>query len=123
MAFPGTYNFNYYRGDTFEFVIRPKNTNGTPYDLSAFQVAQFTIANQRGPGTVANPRIVYNAEATINVVENIITCRVSSVVGRNLAPGTTWVYDVEIQDSTATNIFTLLTGNISSTDDITGASA
>jgi len=28
MAFPGTYNFNYYRGDRYEFVIRPKTANG-----------------------------------------------------------------------------------------------
>ena len=33
MAFPGTYNFNYYRGDTNEFVISPKNSDGTTFQL------------------------------------------------------------------------------------------
>jgi hypothetical protein len=31
MAFPGSYNFNYYRGDTAEFVIRPKTANGSAF--------------------------------------------------------------------------------------------
>ena len=65
MAFPATYDFNYYKGDTFEFRIYPKKNDGTVFDLSTFYVptnfantpddvtdtsatydsAQFTIAN------------------------------------------------------------------------------
>ena len=68
MAFPATYDFNYYKGDTFEFRIYPKKNDGTVFDLSSFYVptnfantpddvtdtvapydsAQFTIANVRG---------------------------------------------------------------------------
>jgi len=49
MAFPGTYNFSYYRGDTYQFVIRPKNANGTTFALDAYAGnAAFTIANVRG---------------------------------------------------------------------------
>jgi hypothetical protein len=47
MAFPGSYNFNYYRGDTAEFVIRPKTANGSAFDLTGFS-ADFFIANTRG---------------------------------------------------------------------------
>jgi hypothetical protein len=36
MAFPGTYNFNYYRGDTAQFVVRPKTSNGASFDLTDY---------------------------------------------------------------------------------------
>ena len=43
MAFPGTYNFSYYKGDTSEFVIRPKNSDGSSFDLTGY-TADFFIA-------------------------------------------------------------------------------
>ncbi len=52
MAFPGTYNFSYYRGDTFEFVISPKSANGTTFSLDSFTgsgaEANFVISDVRG---------------------------------------------------------------------------
>lgn len=113
MAFPGTYNFNYYRGDTNSFIISPKDSSGSPWPLADYDAA-FTIANTRGAGATQ-----YEGTATIDVVNNIVTCTISPVVGRSLAPGTTWVYDVEI--SYGSTIYTLLTGTITSTDDVTGA--
>ena len=38
MAFPATYDFDYYKGDTFEFRIYPKKNDGTVFDLSQFYV-------------------------------------------------------------------------------------
>lgn len=114
MAFPGTYNFNYYRGDTFSFIVRPKDTNGDPFSLTGF-TAIFTIANKRGTGSVQ-----YVGTASVNTVDKIVTCTISASTGRNLVPTTSWVYDVQITDGT--NIYTLLTGTITTTDDITGAS-
>jgi hypothetical protein len=116
MAFPGTYNFNYYRGDTAEFVIRPKTANGSDYNLTNY-AATFTIANRRGStGTQ------YVASASVNTVTNIITCTIVPAVGRTLAAGT-YVYDVQITDTIPTPdvILTVLTGSITVTDDITGA--
>lgn len=113
MAFPGTYNFNYYRGDTFSFIIRPKDSSGAAFALSGF-TSSFTIANKRGTGATQ-----YAGTAVVNTADNIITCTISASTGRNLAPSTTWVYDVQITDGTS--IYTVLTGSISSTDDITGA--
>jgi hypothetical protein len=43
MAFPATYNFSYYRGDTNQFVIRPKNSDGSAFDLDGYD-ADFFIA-------------------------------------------------------------------------------
>jgi hypothetical protein len=116
MAFPGTYNFSYYRGDTYQFVIRPKNANGSTFDLDAYAGnADFTIANRRGStGTQIS------ATATVDTANDIITCTITGATGRGLVAGTTYVYDVQI-DNGAGVIFTLLTGSIAVTDDITGA--
>ena len=113
MAFPGTYNFSYYRGDTNQFVIRPKNANGGAFDLTGY-TAIFTIANRRGStGTQ------YEAQAVVNTVNDLVTCTILPGVGRQLAAGT-FVYDVQITTGAA-NIVTILTGSITVTDDITGA--
>jgi hypothetical protein len=116
MAFPGTYNFSYYRGDTYQFVIRPKNANGTTFALDDYAGnADFTIANRRGStGTQIS------ATATVDTANDIITCTISGSTGRGLVAGTTYVYDVQI-DNGAGVIFTLLTGSITVTDDVTGA--
>lgn len=113
MAFPGTYNFSYYRGDTAEFVVRPKNSNGTNMDLTGY-TAEFIIANKRGStGTQ------YEAQAVVDSTEDTVTCTILPGVGRELAPGT-YVYDVQIT-SGASVIYTLLTGNITVADDVAGA--
>jgi len=36
MAFPGTYNINYYKGDTLEFRIYPKTADGEAFNLSPY---------------------------------------------------------------------------------------
>jgi hypothetical protein len=116
MAFPGTYNFNYYRGDTYQFVIRPKNANGTSMSLDSYDGnAVFTIANRRGSaGTQVD------ATATIDTASDIVTCTIEPEQGRLLSAGTTYVYDVQI-DNGAGVVYTLLTGSITVTDDISGA--
>jgi hypothetical protein len=118
MAFPGTYNFSYYRGDTFEFVISPKSANGTVFPLDSFtgagSEANFTIANVRG---AAGTQTI--ASAVVDDVLDTVTCTISPTVGRDLTPGA-YVYDVEII-STSGITHTLVTGTITVTDDISGA--
>lgn len=49
MAFPATYNIQYYKGDTYQFVIRPKNSSGAPFVLPSTEYeANFYIATSRG---------------------------------------------------------------------------
>jgi hypothetical protein len=113
MAFPGTFNFNLYRGDTNQFVIRPKNASGSAFDLTGYTAA-FTIANRRGStGTQ------YEGQVTVDTANDLLTCTILPGVGRQLAAGT-YVYDVQITTGAA-NIVTVLTGSITVTDDITGA--
>jgi len=113
MAFPGTYNFSYYRGDTFEFIVRPKDAAGDAFDLTGYS-ADFTIADARGTGSTQ-----YTGTATVNTADNIVTCTIPAATGRNLDTASSWVYDVQINDGNV--IYTILTGSITVTDDITGA--
>ena len=116
MAFPGTFNFNYYRGDTNQFVIRPKNASGSAFDLTGYTAA-FRIANRRGStGTQ------YEGQVVVDTANDLLTCTILPGIGRQLSPGT-FVYDVQITDVTPNPdvILTVLTGSITVTDDITGA--
>lgn len=113
MAFPGTYNFSYYRGDTFPFIVRPKDANGDPFSLTGFS-SIFTVATGRGAGATQ-----YEMVSVVNVVDDIVTCTIPAATGRNLVGGTGYVYDVQITDGAS--IYTILNGAITVTDDITGA--
>jgi len=116
MAFPGTYNFSYYRGDTYQFIVRPKNSNGSIFLLDDYEgSADFTIANVRGASGTQ-----ISGTAVVDTNNHIITCTITPTVGRQLVAGTTYVYDVQISNG-ADIIFTLLNGSITITDDITGA--
>ena len=112
MAYPSTVNFNCYRGDSYEMVVRPKSSNNSAFPLTGY-TASFTIANRRGStGTQ------YAASATVSTGNNTITCSITPAVGRTLNPGT-YVYDVQITNGTL--VYTVLTGTITVTDDVTGA--
>jgi hypothetical protein len=129
MAYPGTYNFNYYRGDTFEFKIYPKTSTGSVFDLTTYDPANggggagFTIAKARGASGASQSPIT--CVATINLSDNSITCRIRPTDGISLDPNRTHVYDVQISKGSGTSatVFTLLTGSISVEDHVTGATA
>ena len=112
MAFPATFNFNYYRGDTSQIVVRPKSPNGQSFNLSGYSAA-YTIATSRGASATQ-----YSSTAVIDELNDLITCTISDSVGRSLEPRT-YVYDVQIENGI--EIYTILTGTIKVTDDITGA--
>jgi hypothetical protein len=114
MAFPGTYNFSYYKGDTSEFVIRPKNSDGSSFDLTGY-TADFFIASSRGN----TPSFRVEAQAIVSAVNDTVTCTILPGVGGTLNAGT-YVYDVQITSGPST-IFTLVTGNITVTEQVTGA--
>jgi hypothetical protein len=116
MAFPGTYNFRYYKGDTFEFIIRPKDGSGNAFPLDSYlDSATFTIANQRGAGGIR-----YAGLAVVDTANDIITCTITPTVGEDLTPGVTWYYDIEVRD--AFTVYTFLTGTITVENDVTQSS-
>ena len=120
MAFPGTYNFNYYRGDTFEFIIRPKDAAGNPFSLSGFE-GEMTIANRRGVDNleIETDNIVSFPGQVVKDTTGGLICTILPTTGRQLTEGVAWQYDVEITSDS--EVFTLLRGTITVTDDITGA--
>jgi hypothetical protein len=146
MAFPATYDFNYYKGDTFEFRIYPKKNDGTVFDLSSFYVptdyantpddvtdseapydsAQFTIANTRGDSATQ----IRKGFARVSDDNTFVQCAIRPTEGSLLIAGTEYVYDVEVRKPAGASgsgqyeiIQTLLTGTITVTDQVTGATS
>jgi len=119
MAFPGTYNFNYYKGDTFEFRVYPKDSAGGTFPLSQFAspigLARFTIAPSRGATSG-----VISGYAEISDDNTYILCVVTPTNALSMTAGTTYVYDVEIARSNLSYdfVYTLLTGNITVTEQV-----
>jgi hypothetical protein len=112
MAFPATYNISYYRGDTYNFIINPKNPNGTAFNLTG-NTALFVISTERG-----NPAAeVATGTAIVNAQAATVTCEIPNSLGSILS-GASYLYDIEINNSSASTTFTLLTGTISVTQDI-----
>ena len=121
MAFPGTYNFSYYKGDTLEFRVFPKDFSGAPFDLTGFEPA-FTISTARGEAGVDDQISCF---AEVQGGGSYILCAIRPTDGEQMLAGTNYVYDIEISDSDVLydydKVYTLLNGNISVTDQVTGA--
>lgn len=115
MSFPATYNISYYQGDTYQFVIRPKTSAGEIFPVtSAVYDAYFYISTGRGTSASAT------LTGSTAISDNSITCTLNPSIGNLLAAGTTYYYDVSIQNKSDANIvYTLLTGTISVTADVT----
>ena len=121
MAFPATYDFNYYKGDTFEFRIYPKKNDGTSHLLGAFtsptnfanspdyvldtsapyDSAQFSIAPFRGATQIVNG-VTITAQpvkcfARISDDGTFVQCAIRPKDSESLIAGTEYVYDVEVR--------------------------
>jgi len=145
MAFPAIFDFNYYKGDTFEFRIYPKKNDGTVFDLSTFYIptnyantpddvtdssapydsAQFTIATVRGSAGVP-----IKCFARVYDDNTYVQCAIRPADGNQLVAGTEYVYDVEVKKPAGSAgsgeyeiVQTLLTGKITITDQVTGATS
>lgn len=123
MAYPATYDMKYYKGDTLEFRIYPKDNSGLAFDLTTFNTAKFTIADARGDGAA---RLSGFAEITVDSTNSLtyITCAILPGVGSQLDSTKTYVYDVEIAKTSSDPypyVYTLVTGTISVTDQVSGA--
>lgn len=114
--FPATYNFAYYQGDRYEFVLRPKQANGGAFNLNGYS-GLFTVATSRG-----NTEAIVGTSQTASVDANAgtVTVVIEPEFGTTLT-GNSYLYDVEISASASSgsNIYTLVTGAISVTRDIT----
>ena len=158
MAFPATYNFDYYKGDTFEFRIYPKKNDGTVFMLRDFQnqlnsfvlptdvanapdyvndnsapydSAQFTIAKVRGPITSTAPEDQpIRCFARVSDDGTYVLCAIRPSDADKLQAGIEYIYDVEVRRPSSLPgsgsyelVYTLVTGAITVTDQVTGANA
>lgn len=116
MAFPATHNFSYYQGDRYEFVLRPKQSNGEAFNLNGYN-GLFTVATSRGD---INTVVGTSQTASVDAAAGTVTCVIQPDFGTTLT-GNSYLYDVEISASASSgsNIFTLVTGTINVTRDIT----
>lgn len=115
MSFPASFNVRYYKGDFYQFVIRPKTSTGDPFPISdTTHNAYFYISSSRG----GNSSSTIQASAQIdngNVVATILPS-----IGNQLSQSTTYFYDVSVEKKEDnTELYTLITGSISVTADIT----
>ncbi len=142
MAYPATYNINYYRGDTLEFRVFPKTADGQTWSLLSelksayyqdeettelnsgsnyyFENAGFWVSTSRGTSGLSNRHQCY---AQVSDDGTYIQCAIRPGDAVFFEPGTTYVYDVEVRNSSAPydKVYTLLTGTITVTDQVTGA--
>lgn len=109
MAWPYTYNFNYYVGDLCQFVLYPRDS-GEQFNLSGYS-ALFVISTQRGNANA----IVLSASAQVSSSPSRVLCTIYPNTGKVLT-GSSYVYDIEIYKNDES--YTLLTGTISTQLDI-----
>jgi hypothetical protein len=121
MAFPGTFNISYYRGDTLEFKVYPKNSSGENFSLSTFNpLARMTIAPRRGELLAGEQRIQAYAEI---IDGDYILCVIRPEDGQKMiAANSPYYYDLEIEDFATAEylkLYTILTGEIAVTEQVT----
>ena len=112
MAGPIYHDFKYYRGDTYTLVLRVKDGDLNPLDLTGWTPV-FTIASARGP----NPD--FSITATASISGSIITCTIPPAVGQQLI-NSLYVYDIQVSNG-STNVYTYVTGNITVELDVSEA--
>jgi hypothetical protein len=124
MAFPAVFNISYYRGDTYEFRIYPKDASGNQFPLTDYDPisgVKFTMSTQRGEQGIDDQLEGYSR---ISSDATYIDCAILPLNGIAMDFSQSYVYDVEIsKPGTPYDVVTtLLTGTISITEQITGAS-
>lgn len=135
MAFPGTYNISYYKGDTYEFRIYPKTADGDVFDLTPYMGGDYDDDNDPNTPVVDADKVIFSFAASrdatsphkcfaeISEDKTYITCTIRPEDAQYLTTGTTYVYDVQIfREANGSipypTIHTLLTGTISVTGQV-----
>ena len=125
MAFPSTFTIKYYRGDTYEFKIYPKDASGNAFPLVGYDLnagVAFTISTQRGELGIET---AIEAYSKISDDRTHINCAILPINGASMQAGVTYVYDIEINKPAVEDVdpyptvITLLTGNISVDEEVT----
>lgn len=115
MAFPGELNLTYYKGDTQEFRIYPKQNDGSPFNMAGYTI-KFSIAQSRGSLSVIECYAVVDENNP-----SMAVCAIRPADGTQLTAGTQYFYDVEIKKTSTPYdlVYTILTGTLSVTEQVT----
>ena len=116
MAFPATYNINYYKGDTFEFLIKPRNSSGNDFVVTDLL---YTVAFKLAPTRGGPSEETIQGEASI-IANNSVLCAITPSVSALLDSTKTYAYDVRITSLTEpTVVYTLLNGSVRIVEGVT----
>jgi hypothetical protein len=123
MAFPGNFNIDYYRGDTYEFKIYPKDNSGAAFPLTGYNLTEgvkFTISTERGMNGIEDQ---IEAFAEISADLTHITCAILPSNGADMTSNLPYEYDIEISKdgSQYPLVTTLLSGQIRVREQVSGA--
>lgn len=116
MAFPGTYDITYYKGDTHEFNIYPKDSSGNLFDLALYTgSAELVISAKRGVLGATDPEPVL---ARAIVSGDHLECAIRPADGLLLDSTIQYVYEVSIShdEQPYSKKYTLLTGSLTVKD-------
>lgn len=121
MAFPGKYDIQYYKGDTFEFRIYPKDTSGQQFNLDNYSTAKFTISNYAGEAVAGKTKVTINAFASVDDSKQFILCAIRPIDAAAMLTYSSFVYDIEISKTSGDYdyVYTLVSGTISVTEQVT----
>lgn len=111
---PATYNFSYYKGDTFEITVNLYDANGQKLDVDAWNGATFGIAPNRGDYSSVIPM-----NASLNKTASTVTCSITAGAGANLSGA--YHYDVtlyKVAGSLVSEEYTVMTGTITVLEDV-----
>jgi len=128
MAFPGTYNINYYKGDTYQFRVYPKKPDGLPFPLTSYNLQDnisteevegviFAFAPSRGGSSVQGWK---KCLAEISAEGDYVLCTIRPEDGLTMDASKDYVYDVQIRKPGVDypQVLTLLTGTINVTEQV-----
>jgi hypothetical protein len=123
MAFPGNFNIDYYRGDTYEFKIYPKDNSGAAFPLTGYnrtEGVKFTISTKRGEEGIEDK---LEAFAEISADLTHITCAILPSNGADMTSNLPYEYDIEISKAGTQYplVTTLLSGQIRVKEQVSGA--
>lgn len=117
MAFPGYFNISYYRGDSYEFRVYPKDAAGAAFSLDGYSV-KFRIAETRGATA-----LIEGYASIDETTKSFITCAIQPGNGASMDPTKKYVYDVEVTKTASPYpfplVYTLLTGEITLVEQVT----
>lgn len=120
MAFPGEVNIDYYKGDTYEFNIYPKLSNGSAMDLTGYSV-KFNVGETRGSSINLQECYASIPQVSGQDYPNYVTCAIRPDDLLSFDPQKTYYYDVEITKTSVPYdyVYTLVTGTVSITEQVT----